>query len=893
MRNISFDNPYLLLILIPLLALILVPIFLAIRKENNSKAIMTSMVIHIILAICITLALAGMTYTSVITKTQVYVVADVSYSANRNLDQVDSYINEIQDNLPRNAEMGVVVFGEEYKVLTEMGSEVKSVKDHGFRPAQIDATDISSAINHAISLFDEGVIKRIVVITDGKQTRSDAAGELVAAVENAYKNDIYIDAIFLDNNIPEGVKEVQLTDVEFSPSTYMNHKSVAKLLIQSSYATENVNLEVLMNGTEYHKRTISLDEGFNLVEVELSTLGEGRFDYEFFLRADGDTATNNNKWSISQQVTKAKNVLLVSWDKEDQTKLEELYAKDIANGDLVIHPYIKESVVPCTVEEMCRYDEIILSNFDVREIENYTSFIDAIDKCVSRFGKSLVTMGDLNIQNQTEDIFGELEDMLPVKFGNNDNDSKLFAIVIDCSRSMQNFSRLRIAKQAAVQLLNLLSDNDYVMVVAFYGNVEVLQIPTKATDREDIAELINAYEPKQGTMLGTALDKAGDLMIDYPYDEKQIMLISDGMSHSMESDTPVNVVTKLRENGILTSVIQPAGRKGEETSDSSNGNPTTLKAIAAAGGGKYFPILREEDMLEVMFSDIADDLTNSVVVGDLPVTINSRTDILLNNITSLPNISGYTYGRAKASATTVLTVPFTKSSGSVVDAPLLAHWEYGSGRVYSFTSTFTGSWTSNWTSENSQSLFTNIIDNGTPVERVDAPYDVSVSYDGSKSNIRVSPVTLNPRATTTVTVTDPDGGQVTQQLLFNATGYEYDFVTPKNGFYVVDIEYTYGKDTFRSSTTFNLSYSPEYDMFTVFDPGDLHAAIRNRGTVCENSIPNLENNEDEVATYTIRFVAPLMILSVVLYVIDIIIRKLKISDIKSFFGIKPKRGAGK
>ncbi len=892
MRNISFDNPLLLLILIPLLALILIPIFLAIRKENNSKAIMTSMVIHLILALCITLGLAGMTYTSVMTKTQVYVVADVSYSANRNLDQVDSYIREIEKNLPRNAEMGVLVFGQENKVLTEMGDKFTTVQDHGFRPAQIDATDIASAVYKAIDLFDEDVIKRIIVISDGKQTRSDGAGELVAAVEKAYKDNIYIDAIYLDNNLPEDVPEVQITDVEFSPSTYMGQKAVAKLLIQSTYATDDVLLEVTMDNTDYDKRSLELEEGYSIIEVELNTTGEGQFDYKFFLRASADTATNNNNYSISQQVTKEKNMLLISWNEADKTKLETLMADEIEKGNLKIDSYIQQKKVPCTVEELCVYDEIVLSNFDIREIENYASLIDAIDKCVSRFGKSLFTMGDLKIQNHTDEIFNEMEDMLPVKFGNNDSDPKLYALVIDCSRSMQNFSRLRIAKQVANQLLNILSDNDYVMVVAFYGNVEVLQAPIKAVNRDEVAELINAYEPQQGTMLGTALDKAGELLVEYEFSEKQIMLISDGMSHTMEEDNPVEVVTMLREHGIQTSVVQPAGRD-EETSDSSNGDPTLLKQIAAAGGGKWYPILREEDMLEVVFGPIQGDVTQTVIEGDLPVTIYNRTDPILENITSLPNISGYTYTRAKASATTILTVPYTKSSGAVIDAPLLAYWEYGNGRVYSFTSDFTGSWTSGWTSENSLSLFTSVLEKAVPDERRDTPYDVDVSYDGAYTTVVVAPLTLNPRATVIVKITNPKGESDTQTLNFNSKNYSYRFETPENGFYTFDVTYRYGADEFTSKSTFALSYSPEYNMFEVFDPGDLHAAIRNRGTVNENGIPSLENNEDEVATYTVRFLAPLMILAVVLYVIDIMIRKLKLSDIKSFFGIKPKRGAGK
>ena len=103
----------------------------------------------------------------------------------------------------------------------------------------------------------------------------------------------------------------------------------------------------------------------------------------------------------------------------------------------------------------------------------------------------------------------------------------------------------KIAKESAVQLLNMLDDHDYVMVVNFWGEINVLQSPTKAVNREEIATLINSIQPYQGTVIGTALDKAGELMIDMAYDDKQIMLISDGMSYTLESDTPADVVTKL------------------------------------------------------------------------------------------------------------------------------------------------------------------------------------------------------------------------------------------------------------------------------------------------------------------------------------------------------------
>ncbi len=887
MKNISFDNPYLLLVGILLLIGILVPICIAIRKENKSKSVTASLVLHIVLVVCITLALAGMVYTAVMTETQVYVVADVSYSANRNLDQVDDYIREIQKSLPSNSKMGVVVFGQEPKLLTAMGEEFTSVKEHGFGAADIDATDIATALDYTVSLFDSNVIKRIVLISDGKQTRSDAAGDLVAAVENIYANNIYIDAIYLDDNLPEDVMEVQISDVEYAASSYKNRKATANLLVQSTYDTDNAIIDFFVDSVRTSTFSVSLAKGYNLIEFELPTGSAGTFDYRFTVRSDVDTATANNVYEFTQTVVNNLNVLLVSGDPADLEKLKQMY-----DEETVIHDYIQKSVVPCTVEELCKYDEIVLSNFDIRDIQNYTSFIEAVDTVVSRFGKSLVTMGDLKIQNKTEPIFQQLEDMLPVKFGNNDQDPKLYAIVLDTSRSMQNFSRLRIAKQAAIQLMNMLSDNDYVMVVNFWGDVNVLQAPTKASNREDVAALINSIQPYQGTMLGTALDKAGELMIQMAFAEKQIMLISDGMSHALEEDTPVEVVTKLRDNGITTSVIHPAGREND-TSEVPNGNPTGLKNIASAGGGSYFPITREEDMLEIMFAEIANELTDSVILGKVPVTLQSKRDAILDGIDSLPDIYGYAYAKAKASATTVLTVPFTKSGGTVLDVPLFAYWEYGNGRVSSFTSSLTGSWSTGWDSENASRFFANVASQSIPVEYVGTPYAVNTQFDGTFSEIEIVPVTLNPRATTEITLTYPDGNQVTEKLIFDSTRYYYSFETPDIGKYQVHITYTYGEQVFESDAVFNISYSPEYNMFEVFDPGSLHAAIRNRGTVCEGTIPSLENNESEVATYTVRFVAPLMILAVVLYIIDIMVRKLRISDIKSFFGIKPKRGVGK
>ena len=80
--------------------------------------------------------------------------------------------------------------------------------------------------------------------------------------------------------------------------------------------------------------------------------------------------------------------------------------------------------------------------------------------------------------------------------------------------------------------------------------------------------------------------------------------------------------------------------------------------------------------------------------------------------------------------------------------------------------------------------------------------------------------------------------------------------------------------------------APEYDAFVTFDPAELHNAIRNRGTLSEGSVPELVNDPNRLATYSIYFTVPLLVAAAVLYVVDIIVRKITKNDIKSLFRFK-------
>lgn len=906
MKSISFANPFLLLIFIPLLLAVVIPFAIAIRRENRSKSVAASLVIHIIISLLFTLSAAGMEYTANVTKTQVIVVADLSYSSHEKLDTVDEYIANIKSSLPNNSEMGVVVFGKSPVLYVSPGDTIRSVKD-----ARVDdsETNITKAVKYASALFTENVVKRIVLITDGMDTSSDGVEKLTALVEELHTKDIGIDAMYVDSNVTENSREVQISGVTFSESTYLNHKTRASVLVESS--TDTGAIITLRDGEdEALRRAVTLKRGFNVVNLDLPTDKAGVFDYTVEISSDADTSTVNNVYPFTQRVSEDLNILFISGSKDDLLKARELYGER-ANIDAYMLLTRKEEndikatlgdavkfldELPYTVESLCIYDEIMISNADVSEITNISYFIDVVGKVVSEFGKSLVTLGDINIQNSTDDTLRELEEMLPVRYGNSNQEPKLFGIVIDCSRSMYTASRLTVAKDAATYIINMLNDGDYVAVIKFAGESFVVQSPIDASNRDEIAEKIyELVQPEQGTFIGGGLQKTYEEFLEGElasmYSEKQIILISDGLTFTSETADAAKVAADMYEEGIVTSVINPYSTEKEGVD--------LLQSVAAAGGGSYYYIESQADLEDIIFGEIADDLTESIVEGNFAVNIERHIDDVLDGVTSLPNINGYVQAKAKATSTVVLTVEYKRASGSTALVPLYAYRDYGNGTVTSITTSLSGDWTGGWTSEGAGTFMQNILSVNTPDEKNDYPFRLNVDDSGDDLMIEVVPIVLNPQAITTAVITLPSGKTVTAPLAFDSEKYLASIKSDETGKYSIDVSYSYldvnnpnadsfGNVTYSAMGYYNVPYSREYDSFAAYSPALLTAAIRHRGVVTEDGTVDLTLDENRITTYNVKFAPAFMIAAVVLFVIDVFIRKIKLADIKSLFERKKK-----
>ena len=415
-----------------------------------------------------------------------------------------------------------------------------------------------------------------------------------------------------------------------------------------------------------------------------------------------------------------------------------------------------------------------------------------------------------------------------------------------------------------------------VLVMGFSGDPKLISGVSAASNRDELIRLINQVDVSQGTVLGAAMEEAYKLVADMQFDTKQMMLISDGLSYSLEKDDPREVATKLKESGVIVNAVNVCSLEGEGLS--------MMEDIAVNGGGNYYYVDSEQSAMKVIYDDIAPEFGATMINKDTKVTPVWMLHEVMKGVETLPNIGGYVQSRAKADVTTVLTVPYQKADSVVVDVPLYSYWTYGNGTVACFTSDLLGNWTGSWAGTDGEQFLKNIFATTIPNERVDYPFNLNVNFDGNSSVVEVIPSTIDAFATLEMTITRPNGSVESHTLHFDRTRYYYEFDTPDIGKYSVQINYSYGAvQDYEVITSFYIARSPEYDSFVVYSAASLTSVIRDRGVVYEDDSLVVTNNMDEVSTYKLDFTIALLAIAVSLYVIDIIIRKITWADIRSLF----------
>jgi uncharacterized membrane protein len=671
----SFTNPgaLWLFLLLPIFAAIGWPRF-AYRRTRDA----ISLIIRLLLVALLIVGLAGIQVQQTADNLAVVFLVDVSDSVSAQLRSAAlDYVRAASATMSERDQAAVVLFGANALVEIPMTDRLELVQA-GADPVRLN-TDLAEAMRLGLALFPADAAKRMVILSDGKQTVGDAAevARLAAATG------VQIDVVpLIATDAVEGTTEPEILVQNVSVPATVNEGEQFDLTttIFSNRADAAAEIRVLSSGEVIVRQDVTLQVGENTyVFPDLSVPTPGFVDFRVVVEPRGaDTFYQNNELSAFTEVTGPPRVLVVASDAREveslQAALEETGLQVDVQGPRDL---------PIGLAPLSAYDSIVLANVSATELgADRMRYLQAY---VRDLGGGLVAVGG-------PDSFGvggyfetPIEETLPVDMRLKDQQripQLTMLFVIDRSGSMEvasssGVSNLELAKEAVVRSFDLLNNNDRTGVLSFDVSaywVLHLQDLGDGANRDQMRAEVGALRPGGGTNIRQALLAADEVLRTDPSTLKHIILLTDGGAD--QSGIEATVDRMYQNYGITTSVVA-VGRDYVEW----------LQQVATAGHGQ-FHLASDVSTIPAIFTSETLLATRSYIFEDDFRPALTATHPILRGIDSVPLLHGYVATSPKETATVILTGP--------EDDPILAAWQYGLGRSVAFTSDASSRWGSDW-----------------------------------------------------------------------------------------------------------------------------------------------------------------------------------------------------
>lgn len=840
--------------------LILIPIIFAFMyysfkkykpwSKNEIAVFISRVVIFILLILAfgnITINLKGRNISTVF-------LLDVSESAGDFEESGKDFISTAIESMPRGNKAGVVLFGDNSKIdkVLNKKKEYKSIDE---KPV-LTATNIQEAVESALGLFERGGSKRIVLITDGEENQGDILKSIPLINEQKIDFKVYKitgekgDEIYVDNvKVPDNISVGE----EFSVS----------IDIKSNYATK-AKLTLFSGRNKVGEQQVQIQKGKNSFVFKDKQSSGGFKGYRVLIEADGDKNKVNNEFSTFTNVMDKPNILLINGVKGDSKALEEILVNSGANIKK-----ISPSASPSTLNELLEYKSIVLNDVHRDDLSN--GFMDNIEAYVKDYGGGLITFGgeDSYALGGYKDT--SLEKVLPVymdKRGKNEVPSISINLIIDKSGSMSaeggGVSKLTLAKEAAMKALENLREVDEISVIAFddtYDEVVPLQ---KVGDKEAIRELISGIQIRGGTSIYPALEQGYNMQMQSSAKIKHTILLTDGQD-GYGFDNYANLLKNFNDNNITLSTVAV----GE------GANADLLNQLASIGKGRSYYTDIYTDIPRIFAKEVLLSAGTYIINEEFTPKILSNHEILAGVKTSdgIPSLLGYIGTSIKENAVEILS--------SNHDEPILAAMQYGIGRTVSFTSDVSGQWSKNYLAwEYGPQLIKNMVYFTIP--KYGEEGKLNISQEGNEAKVEFYNDKISKDAKVKGIYNGENGEEGEFELSQIEPGkFQANIPLSSLGFYNFSIrEEESGEIKNNYKGAFALQYSDEYKFNTNGEKLDV--VIKETKGSFINKPEEVFEGKLQREYKKINLTTPLIIISILLFMLDIVYRRLNI-DLVRFF----------
>ena len=884
MNNIEVRSPYLAFIAIPLVAIVILFFFHIPKQKRLWTKHIISLVLHFFIAATLTLTFINIEYLHTTMETELIVLADCSDSEIDSKDKLDDIISGIYGKLNSTTKAATVAFAESPKTVVDFGGRydgaIKKVfEDESFKK---NSTNFEKALKYANSLYSEGKVHRLVIVSDGIET--DGTANL--ALEDLRHNDTKIECIYT-RNPKEAANEVAITDVEFIDTVFLNRTQTVKASIRSFKEQDNAIVYLWKGDTVIDHQDFPINRGLNTIEFVLPTDQVGTFDYKLSVEASvghelDDVYVENNTRSFTQKVTDQFKVLILKKDQNENVR--EKFINDLGcfteNTNVTEYWYKNNAINSefVSLDNLLTFDEYIFYDVGVKDIPHYEQLIPNLFTCVTSYGKTLQNYGEVNLSNEENDILSLYSDMLPVQIEG--SSEKAVILNVDVSGSMYG-QNLEQAKAGAKACVDILSDKDFIGVVSFSDDAKVVApLSSAKRNASSIKSSIDRMVDEGGTEMNTGLKKSHELLANSNFEYKYVITLSDG--EPFESDNElIEQVEKMASDGIACSFINILNPSGEQL----------LRTLAEQGYGAYFYCDNTDQLVDTMKDAVDSRSLSGIIDGkDLAVSVSTKEDPMMANVNenALGSIGGAYISYRKPDANTILTIPYQKEaengSGSTnMTLPLFAYWKFGRGTVSSFTSNFS-TWTYTFRRSNEgRQFFQNVWNNLLPEFASHDQIQFTYETKGVTSDIHIYAADTDTNAEVKVTLTGPTGEKIDSQLFFDGKQYSGTVPTEAIGTYSLHINYRHHITMMNGEVMmvplgegdYNLffDYSSEYNVFDASEGELLYELASTRDQVSINE-PNYAAMAEELTNQSYRSTSLwFLIATLVLFLADVFVRK--------------------
>ncbi|NLV63123.1 MAG: VWA domain-containing protein, partial [Clostridiaceae bacterium] len=244
-------------------------------------------VLRIVLMLTLTLAAASPSIQTKAGTTTTIFAADISDSNKKSMNEIERFIDEAMKNAGKNDLTGLISFAAESRVL-KMPSKEDTVVSINSR-IKSDSTDIEKAIVLARSIMPDNTAKRVVLLTDGKETSGNAIETASLMNRIGYTVDV----------VPfEQVYGAEVQIDEFTAPKQVNAGEHFDISVKISSSTDTkATVRLFANRTLTAEKEVDIYKGANLFTFGDKVQQGGIVTYTAEVVTHDDTVLQNNRLS--------------------------------------------------------------------------------------------------------------------------------------------------------------------------------------------------------------------------------------------------------------------------------------------------------------------------------------------------------------------------------------------------------------------------------------------------------------------------------------------------------------------------------------------------------------------------------------------------------------------